>query len=583
MSLRKKTLLLITILLVGLISVLSVSLSFILLGSFTRLEEEDTQRNVQRVREAIDEEVNNLNETVTDWSHWDDTYNYVQGKNPPFKSINLIDSTFIDRKLNFFLILNNQTKQIFARGFDINKEQDIPIPENLQKQVRKGGLLVSHKDVNSEVSGILLLDQKILIIASQPILTGENKGPIQGSLVMGRYLDEFKKQELAKRTKLDLDIFLLDDKSLDANLKTIKHQLEDLTKNHNSKAEPAIITRPLNNDRISGYTLISDINKEPALLLEITLKRDIYKQGQASLIYLLGSLLVVSIIFCISTLLLLERLVLLRLSNLSSDVKQVGANSDLSLRVEVSGQDELSNLGTAINEMLEIIEDGRKIIAEEQEKAERLLLNILPEPIANQLKQSHESIAENFDEVTILFADIVGFTPLSSRLKPIQLVNLLNEIFSAFDTLADQLGLEKIKTIGDAYMVASGLPIEREDHAEAMAEMALEMQSALARFRAERGENVQIRIGINTGVVIAGVIGTKKFIYDLWGDAVNVASRMESSGEPGQIQVTESTYLHLKDKYNLDHRGMIKVKGKGEMKTYWLLGRKTAQKRTLSC
>jgi len=429
----------------------------------------------------------------------------------------------------------------------------------------------------------LLLDQNILIIASQPIVTSENKGPIQGSLIMGRYLNQEKKEQLAKRTKLDLDIFLLEDKNLDENKKRIKKQLEDITKNHTPNQEPAIITQPLNNDKISGYTLIKDINGEPALLLEITLKRDIYQQGQVSLIYLLGSLLVVSIIFCISTLLLLERLVLLRLSNLSSDVKKVGTDSDLSLRVNVNGKDELTNLGNAINEMLDIIEEGRKIIAEEQEKAEKLLLNILPEAIAHKLKQSHDSIAENFDEVTILFADIVGFTPLSSRLKPIQLVNLLNEIFSAFDTLADKLGLEKIKTIGDAYMVAGGLPIERDDHAEAMAEMALEMQEALVRFRAERGENIQIRIGMNTGVVIAGVIGTKKFIYDLWGDAVNVASRMESSGEPGQIQVTESTYLHLKDKYELDQRGTIKVKGKGEMKTYWLLGRKRAKKMSLSC
>lgn len=583
MSLRKKTLILITILLVGLIGVLSVSLSFILLGSFTRLEEEDTQRNVQRVREAIDEEVNNLNEAVTDWADWDDTYNYVQGKNPQFKSINLVESTFTGRKLNFFLIINNQGKQIFGKGFDLNQEKELPIPNSLQQQLKPGKLLINHQNVTDDVKGILLLDQNILIIASQPIVTSENKGPIQGSLIMGRYLNQGKKEQLAERTKLDLDIFLLEDKNLDENKKNIKKQLEDITKNHTSNQEPAIITQPLNNDKISGYTLIKDINGDPALLLEITLKRDIYKQGQASLIYLLGSLLVVSVIFCISTLLLLERLVLLRLSNLSSDVKQVGKNSDLSLRVNVNGQDELTNLGNAINEMLDIIEEGRKIIAEEQEKAERLLLNILPEAIAHKLKQSHDSIAENFDEVTILFADIVGFTPLSSRLKPIQLVNLLNEIFSAFDTLADKLGLEKIKTIGDAYMVAGGLPIERDDHAEAMAEMALEMQEALVRFRAERGENVQIRIGINTGVVIAGVIGTKKFIYDLWGDAVNVASRMESSGEPGQIQVTESTYLHLKDKYELDQRGTIKVKGKGEMKTYWLLGRKSAKKMSLSC
>lgn len=214
---------------------------------------------------------------------------------------------------------------------------------------------------------------------------------------------------------------------------------------------------------------------------------------------------------------------------------------------------------------------AEEALRKEQQKSERLLLNILPEPIANQLKQNPGAIAEQFNEVTIMFADIVGFTPLSARLKPIELVNLLNQIFSTFDELAQQLGLEKIKTIGDAYMVAAGLPIPRRDHAEAIAQMALAMQAAVEQFRAEQKENLQIRIGINTGIVVAGVIGTRKFIYDLWGDAVNVASRMESSGQPGSIQVTTATYERLKDKYVFQKRGTINVKGKGEMETYWLI------------
>lgn len=209
----------------------------------------------------------------------------------------------------------------------------------------------------------------------------------------------------------------------------------------------------------------------------------------------------------------------------------------------------------------------------EQEKSERLLLNILPEPIAAKLKQSQEHIAENFEAVTIMFADIVGFTPLSARLEPIALVSLLNQIFSTFDELAEQLSLEKIKTIGDAYMVAAGLPVPRPDHAEAIADMALAMQAAVNNFQVEVGNSFQIRVGINSGVVVAGVIGIKKFIYDLWGDAVNVASRMESSGEPGRIQVTTATYKLLKDKYLFEERGKISVKGKGEMTTYWLIGK----------
>ncbi len=213
-------------------------------------------------------------------------------------------------------------------------------------------------------------------------------------------------------------------------------------------------------------------------------------------------------------------------------------------------------------------------LAEEKEKSESLLLNILPQQIAERLKQGHHQIAEGFAEVTILFADIVGFTLLSEKISPEDLVRLLNKIFSEFDRLSDRHGLEKIKTIGDAYMVASGLPIPRTDHVEAVAEMALDMQEEISKFNLQHDCKLSIRIGINSGPVIAGVIGTKKFIYDLWGDAVNTASRMESHGIPGAIQVTASTYNILQNKYIFQERGFISVKGKGEMKTYLLVDRK---------
>jgi class 3 adenylate cyclase len=210
----------------------------------------------------------------------------------------------------------------------------------------------------------------------------------------------------------------------------------------------------------------------------------------------------------------------------------------------------------------------------EREKSERLLLNILPSAIAERLKEDQGIIAESFSEATILFSDVVGFTQMSARITPVELVYLLNEIFSSFDELATRHGLEKIKTIGDAYMVAAGLPERRADHAEAMAEMALDMQAALAAFNSASGTTLNIRTGINTGPVVAGIIGTSKFIYDLWGDAVNTASRMESHSTPGRIQVTASTFERLKHAYLFEPRGTINVKGKGDMPTYFLLGRK---------
>lgn len=220
-------------------------------------------------------------------------------------------------------------------------------------------------------------------------------------------------------------------------------------------------------------------------------------------------------------------------------------------------------------------------LTKEQEKSDRLLLNILPESIAAKLKEGNNSIAEAFAEVTILFSDIVGFTVLSSQISPEELLELLNEIFSAFDDLTEKYGLEKIKTIGDAYMVVGGLPNPCTNHAEKIAEMALDMQEELVKFNVRHNTGINIRIGINTGPAIAGVIGTKKFIYDLWGDAVNTAARMESHGLPGTIQVTQSTYNILREKYLFENRGIIHVKGKGDMNTYLLAGRLASSQQLL--
>ena len=206
----------------------------------------------------------------------------------------------------------------------------------------------------------------------------------------------------------------------------------------------------------------------------------------------------------------------------------------------------------------------------EQARSEKLLLNILPKSIANRLKDNDMRIADSHEAVTILFADIVGFTKMTAAMPPAELVGILSELFSRFDHLADQYGLEKIKTIGDGYMVVSGAPIGRDDHACIIAELALKMQQELTEFNAQTGKTLQLRIGISSGPVVAGVIGTSKFAYDIWGDAVNMASRMEQTGLPDTIQVSEFTYNLLKNKCRLESRGLVQVKGKGEVNTYLL-------------
>jgi guanylate cyclase len=215
-------------------------------------------------------------------------------------------------------------------------------------------------------------------------------------------------------------------------------------------------------------------------------------------------------------------------------------------------------------------------IKSEQERSEALLLNILPKPIAERLKNTDEQIADEFNDATILFADIVGFTELSEKMSANEVVKMLNSVFSCFDELADKFGLEKIKTIGDAYMVVGGLPVPRQGSSEKVLKMALAMIESMIQFNKESELKLKLRIGIHTGPVVAGVIGIRKFIYDLWGDAVNVASRMESTGVEGKIQVTEDTFLRHREKFEFEKRGTIVVQGKGEMSTWFLTGKITS-------
>ena len=233
--------------------------------------------------------------------------------------------------------------------------------------------------------------------------------------------------------------------------------------------------------------------------------------------------------------------------------------------------------GTTFGLLRYFVRERERIHAElevERAKSERLLLNVLPPPIAARLKEEEGVIADGFEDASVLFADIADFTPLAERMPPHEVVTLLDEVFSVFDALASRHGLEKIKTIGDAYMVAGGLPEPRPDHAEAVADMALAMRDECVRVAERTGLALAVRIGIDSGPVTAGVIGRSKFIYDLWGDTVNTASRMESHGLPGEIQVTERAYLRLRDRFELRPRGTVEVKGKGPMETYLLVARR---------
>lgn len=218
--------------------------------------------------------------------------------------------------------------------------------------------------------------------------------------------------------------------------------------------------------------------------------------------------------------------------------------------------------------------DALHALEGEHQRAEGLLLNILPGSIAERLKSNPHTIADQYTEASVLFADVVDFTPRSRDLPAAEVVGLLDRLFSHFDALAERYGLEKIKTIGDAYMVASGVPTPRPDHAQALAHLALDMVEALRSDGDCADLGLELRVGINSGPVVAGVIGRKKFLYDLWGDAVNTASRMESQGTPGRIQITRATYDLIRDEFECEPRGTVEIKGRGEMETWYLVGRR---------
>lgn len=241
----------------------------------------------------------------------------------------------------------------------------------------------------------------------------------------------------------------------------------------------------------------------------------------------------------------------------------VGANDFLNKPVDM--QDTILRVGNAV--YTKRLHDQ---LQAEQEKSEQLLLNILPKPIARRMKLGETSIADSYADVTVVLADLVGFTTLSAHIGPEQIVQLLNEIFTAFDLLSDKHGLERIKTIGDAYMAAGGISFPRSDHAEACAELALDMLDEIERLNQEYATSIRLRIGISTGPVVAGVIGRRRFAYDIWGETVNLACSLESTGEAGKIQISEPTYERLKQKYPFKPKHFVDVKAHDGLTAYWL-------------
>ena len=305
------------------------------------------------------------------------------------------------------------------------------------------------------------------------------------------------------------------------------------------------------------WALIAKIDSSEAFAPVKRLERDLIIVG------------VLALLVVIVTGAWLSRSLLGPLRELTAGVRRFAAG-DHDAHVPVRTRDEIGQLCLAFNGMVDEINEKNVVIEGKNRENEELLLNVLPAPIANRLRGGEKGIADGFAEVTVAFADIVGFTQMSSEMPPAEVVTLLNGLFSRFDEAAHELGIEKIKTVGDAYMAVCGLPVHVPDHAARMVRMAIRMVHITREHAMEHKVSMKLRVGINSGPVVAGVIGKSKYIYDLWGDTVNLASRMESGGLPDMIQVTRPVYEKLKDQFVFEARGEIEVKGKGNVEA-WLL------------
>lgn len=537
----------------------AISASFVT-RSLRDIEVLTVRQAVRRSLNTIDSQLQGLLITTCDYSRWDDFYRYVVSGNVDFET-NILDPELSQVNLalldvNIIAVLLTDGQFRYAQQAKPNS-RPVPLQTSVQRYLSSWLRQNTPLEQTTQQAGWIPTDEGLSFVAICPSTDTLQTQPANGALVLGRTVDQ--NQIAAISEQVQAPIFLI---NLAQSLNSTEQQVRDRLTTLPSSSDPllpdeAIVVLPVDTRQIAGYARIDDIAGNPIALLRVELARNFYQQGLLANRLLATILLVAGSIFGGVGWWLLRRLL---------HESQRLARSEEALAQESA----LRQADARFREKAMELEIALADLSREQERSESLLLNVLPEPIVQRLKHNQTSIADQFDNVTILFADIVNFTPLASRLQPMELVEFLNSIFSKFDNLVEALGLEKIKTIGDAYMVAAGLPIPRADHAEAIAELALNMQQVTADLRSKTGEEFQIRIGIHTGAVVAGVIGTKKFIYDLWGDTVNVASRMESTAVAGGIQVTSTTHALLKNLYEFEIRGTIQIKGKGAMETYWL-------------
>ncbi len=360
MTIRKKSLLAIVITFVSLIVILFAISRFILLENLREVEEESTRQNVERAVNALSYTLSDLKSTTTDWASWDDTYTFIKDGNSEYIKTNLVDGTFIALRLNLMLFVNSSGQTVFSKAFDLHREEEIQVPQSLQAHLSGDSPLLSRPDMESRISGILLLPKSPpLLIASRPILTSEDEGPIRGTLIFGRYLESAEVNRLGELTSLSLATYRVGDVDVPSDVREVYSSL---------LGGMPILSRPLDGQHIAGYSLIKDIYGRPGLVVKVDMLRDIYQQGQLGVTYLILAITAVGVVLGVVATLLADKLGLSRLKHLAETVESIGTSGNISERVSATGRDEISSLAGSINGMLAVLQQAEDELREREQR-----------------------------------------------------------------------------------------------------------------------------------------------------------------------------------------------------------------------